>query len=287
MDMWVSGDWKDYELIDCCGGEKLERWGKYIIRRPEQGAVKRHATSPLWKEADARFSEFGKQNGSWHEDKLPEKWKISYKDLFFYAEPMSYKHMGIFPEQASNWDYTRKLIEHSGRPISVLNLFAYTGASTIAALKAGAKVCHVDSSRPAITLAKDNLALNSLEHAPVRWILDDCKKFVLREARRCNNYDAVIMDPPSFGRGVNSEIWRIQDELLPFCRLCSEILSKNPLFFLINTYSPKIKKENLEEISEKLLLRRFGGKAEIRELALPVSSGGKELVCGVTMRWTK
>lgn len=287
MRKWVSEDWQDYELIDCTGREKLERWGEYLIRRPELGATEKHSKSSIWNKVDARFSESGDKGGSWQDDKLPKKWRISYKDLLLYAEPMSFKHMGIFPEQAANWDYTRSLIETAGRPVSILNLFAYTGASTIAALKSGASVCHVDSSRPAITSAKDNLILNSLEYAPVRWILDDCKKFVLREIKRGSKYDAVIMDPPSFGRGKNSEIWRIQDELFPFCELCSELLSENPLFFLINTYSPKINKANLEEISDKLFLRRFGGKSEIRELALPISSNGKELVCGVTMRWTK
>lgn len=287
MSMWVSEDWQDYELIDCTEGEKLERWGDYIIRRPELGATQKHAKISIWNEADAHFSQSTDKNGSWQKDSLPKKWKILYKDLSLYAEPMSFKHMGIFPEQATNWDYTRSLIETAGRPVSILNLFAYTGASTIAALKSGARVCHVDSSQPAITSAKDNLILNSLEDAPVRWIHDDCKKFVLREIKRGNKYDAVIMDPPSFGRGKKSEIWRIQDELFPFCELCSKLLSENPLFFLINTYSPKIDKASLEEISEKLFLKYFGGKSEIRELALPISLSGKKLVCGVTMRWTK
>lgn len=285
--MWISGDWRDYELIDCSDGEKLERWGEYLIRRPELGAKEKHTKSSIWNRADAYFSESGNKGGSWCGDKLPPKWEISYKDLSLYAEPMSFKHMGIFPEQATNWDFTRSLIEGAGRPVSILNLFAYTGASTIAALKSSASVCHVDSSRPAIASAKENLLLNSLEKAPVRWILDDCRKFVLREVRRGNKYDAVIMDPPGFGRGKNSEIWRIQDELFPFCELCSELLSDNPLFFLINTYSPKIGRKSLEEISEKLLLSRFGGRAETKELALPISLSGKELLCGVSMRWTK
>lgn len=286
MSMWISGDWSDYELIDCSEGEKLERWGKYLVRRPELGATERRVKSSIWDNADAVFHCGGKKSGSWLSENLPPKWPLAYKDLFFHAEPMSFKHMGIFPEQATNWDFARKLIHNAGRNISVLNLFAYTGASTIAALKSGASVCHVDSSKHAIAAARENLALNSLESAPVRWILDDCSKFVLREIRRGKKYDAIIMDPPSFGRGKSSEIWRIQDELFPFCELCSRLLSTSPLFFLINTYSPKIGNVNLAEISEKLLLKRFGGNGEIRELGLPISLSGKELVCGVTMRWT-
>lgn len=287
MGTWISKDWQEYELIDCCGGEKLERWGEYIIRRPELAATDKHSKGSIWDRYDARFSEGGDKGGSWQNDSLPKKWEVSYKDLRLYAEPMNFKHMGIFPEQATNWDFTRGLIEHADRPVSILNLFAYTGASTVAALKSGASVCHVDSSRPAISSAKANLILNSLETAPVRWILDDCKKFVLREIKRGRKYDAVIMDPPGFGRGKKSEIWRIQDELFPFSELCSELLSEKPLFFLINTYSPKVNRASLEELAEKIFLSHFGGRAEVRELTLPISASGKELLCGVSMRWTR
>ena len=235
--MWIANDWKEYTILDTSTGEKLEMWGKYSLIRPDPQVIwKTEKRNPLWKRADASYSRSRSGGGAWSENKLPEKWNISYKDLTFQIKPMGFKHTGLFPEQAANWDWFRQLIENAGRPISVLNLFAYTGGATVAAAKAGATVCHVDASKGMVSAAKENAALSGLANAPIRYIVDDCKKFIEREIRRGRKYDAIIMDPPSYGRGPTGEVWKIEDNIDDFVNLSAKVLSDNPLFFLLNYY---------------------------------------------------
>ncbi len=285
--MWISDKWSDYELLDCGGGEKLERWGNYILVRPDPQAIwstpRRH---PGWRKADARYARSHTGGGSWDKRALPERWQVAYGALTFNIKPMNFKHTGLFPEQAANWDFAQSQIRRAGRPVSVLNLFAYTGGATVACAAAGASVCHVDAAKGMVSWARENARSSGLEEAPIRWIIDDCGKFVEREIRRGRRYDAVIMDPPSYGRGPSGEIWKLEENLYPFVELVSGVLSDRPLFFLINSYTTGLAPSVLTYILETLITRRHGGHTESAELGLPVTETGLALPCGATGRWT-
>ena len=283
--MWVSRDWKDYELLDTSDGERLERWGKYILIRPDPQVIWRGARAHrLWTKADAGYRRSASGGGAWSENRLPESWTISYRDLVFRIKPMGFKHTGLFPEQAANWDWFSKLIREAGRPIRVLNLFAYTGGATVAAAKAGASVCHVDAAKGMVAQAKENAALSGLADAPIRYIVDDCQKFVEREIRRGNTYDGIIMDPPSYGRGPTGEVWKIEESVDALVSLITKVLSPNPLFFLLNSYTTGLSPSAMQYITEMRLGKRFGGRSEAQELGLWVSETGSVLPCGGSVR---
>ena len=239
---------------------------------------------PLWKCADASYKRSRSGGGAWSENRLPETWNIKYKDLTFKIKPMGFKHTGLFPEQAANWDWFSALIKNASRPISVLNLFAYTGGATVAAAKAGASVCHVDASRGMVSAAKENAKLSGLEDAPIRYIVDDCKKFIEREIRRGRKYDAIIMDPPSYGRGPTGEIWKIEESIDDFVALTANVLSDEPLFFLLNSYTTGLSASTMKYITDSRLLTKWKGKSEADELGLPVKDSGLNLPCGSSVR---
>jgi 23S rRNA (cytosine1962-C5)-methyltransferase len=280
--MWCANDWVDYELLDCSGGEKLERWGKYTLIRPDPQAIwqtpKEH---PGWKSADARYERSQSGGGKWSKGKLPDSWRVGYGVLSFSVSLMNFKHTGLFPEQAVNWGYITEKIRLAGRGISILNLFAYTGGSTLAAVAAGASVCHVDAARGMVLRAKENARISGFPDKPIRWIIDDCVKFVEREIRRGRKYDALIMDPPSYGRGPSGEIWKLEDGLYDFIKLCAGVLSNDPLFVLINSYTTGLPPSTLTYITRSLL----GGHAMSDEIGLPVTSSGLVLPCGAACRW--
>ena len=281
--MWTAVNWKDYELIDAEGGERLEKWGSYQLIRPDPQVIwKGERDKKLWKIADARYQRSKSGGGAWEENRLPESWKIRYDslDLTFEIKPMGFKHTGLFPEQAFNWEKTTDLIRSAGREISLLNLFAYTGGATVAAAKAGAKVCHVDASKGMIAMAKQNASLSGLADAPIRYLVDDCKKFIEREIRRGHVYDAVIMDPPSYGRGPNGEVWKLEDTISEFLSLTSQILSDDPLFVLVNSYTTGLSPSAMGYLLNNTLKPRFGGRIECDELCLPVTSRKGFLPCG-------
>ncbi len=285
--MWISNAWKDYELLDTSDGERLERWGKYILIRPDPQVIwhteKKH---PLWKRADASYRRSHSGGGAWNENRLPESWEIGYRDLRFHIKPMGFKHTGLFPEQAANWDWFSELIRRAGRPIKVLNLFAYTGGATVAAAAAGASVCHVDAAKGMVSSARANAALSGLSEAPIRYIVDDCKKFIEREIRRGNHYDGIIMDPPSYGRGPTGEVWKIEESIDSFVTLTAELLTPAPLFFLLSSYTTGLSPSTMKYIADLRLSTRFGGKSEAEELGLRVSSTGAALPCGNSVRVT-
>ena len=284
--MWISDKWTDFELLDCSGGEKLERWGKYTLVRPDPQALwDTPRTDPRWKRPSGRYTRSAEGGGRWDKEGLPESWQMGYGDLTFNVRPMNFKHTGIFPEQASNWDFIMGKIRTCGRPINLLNLFAYTGAATIAAASAGASVCHVDAARGMVSWAKENAKASGLEDKPVRWIVDDCGKFVEREIKRGRRYDAIVMDPPSYGRGPNGEVWKLEDNLFQFINLCSGVLSDDPLFVIINSYTTGLSASTLTYMAESVFTKRFGGRAESDELGLPVTDTGLNLPCGATCRW--
>ncbi len=287
--MFLADNWTDYKLIDSADGEKLEYWGKYLLRRPDPQAVWNiKSEKKLWDKADAWYHRSDKGGGHWeYVNKLPERWTINYKNLTFNIKPMGFKHTGLFPEQAVNWDWFSELIKNSKREIKVLNLFAYTGGATVAALEAGASVCHVDASKGMVTWAKENVISSGLADRSVRYIVDDVKKFVAREIRRQNKYDAIIMDPPSYGRGPSGEVWKIEDELFPLVEECTKILSDNPLFFLINSYTTGLSAEILKNILTMTLKKRYGGKVSADEIGLPMSASGLVLPCGISGRWSE
>ena len=285
--MYCSNNWQDYELLDASDGERLERWGKYILIRPDPQIIwKGVAKHPAWKKADGIYRRSSNGGGGWIKQKTPESWDISYGDLKFRLKPMGFKHTGLFPEQAANWDWFSSLIKRAQRPIKVLNLFAYTGGATVAAAKAGAQVVHVDASKGMVAMAKENAALSGLENAPIRYIVDDCKKFVEREIRRGNKYDGIIMDPPSYGRGPGGEVWKLEDSIDEFVGLASQILSDEPLFFLINSYTTGLSPMTMNYILDLKVKSRFGGKTESDELGLRVTQSGSFLPCGASSRWT-
>lgn len=284
--MWISNDWKDYEIIDCSDGEKLERWGNYYLVRPDPQAIwQTPKKNQKWFSPDGCYTRSSSGGGKWTNRSLPDSWRVSYKDLTFQIKPMNFKHTGLFPEQAVNWDFMMDKIRAANRPISVLNLFAYTGGATVAAAKAGASVCHVDAAKGMVSWARENAQVSGLSGAPIRWIVDDCVKFVEREIRRGRKYDAIIMDPPSYGRGPSGEIWKLEEKLFPFVSLCSKVLSDDPLFVLINSYTTGLAPSVLRYIAETVFTPRFGGSCEYAELGLPVRESGLHLPCGATARW--
>lgn len=324
--MWIADNWKDYEVIDCSGGEKLERWGRYILLRPDPQVIwNTDRKCGEWKKLNAHYHRSSKGGGEWEFFDLPEQWSIDYRDLKFNLKPFSFKHTGLFPEQAVNWDWMRELISgrirnksvdaiglhdgcevaandagsnsdsgkselgrlESGKDgkIKVLNLFAYTGGATVACAKAGAAVTHVDASKGMVGWAKENAAASGLADAPIRYIVDDCKKFVEREIRRGNRYDAIIMDPPSYGRGPGGEIWKLEESLYPFVELCAQVLTDDPLFVLINSYTTGLAPAVLSYMLGILVKNKFGGHVEAEEIGLPVTRSGLVLPCGASGRW--
>ena len=291
--MIISKEWKDYEILDMANGEKLERWGKYILIRPDPQIIWNKKTYPnLWKKADAHYHRSNKGGGSWeYINKLPERWNVKYKDLVFNIKPMGFKHTGLFPEQAVNWDFViNKISEEkkkTKREINVLNLFAYTGGATVACAYAGANVCHVDSSKGMVSWAKENIQSSKLEDRKVRYIVDDVVKFVQREIRRGNKYDGIIMDPPSYGRGANGEVWQIENSLFDLLNLCSQILSDDPLFFLINSYTTGLSATVLDNLLHIIFDDKYKGKVSSGEISLPMTNSKLVLPCGIYGRWEK
>lgn len=286
--MWVADNWKDYEVIDTSEGEKLERWGKYILLRPDPQVIwNTPKKNPAWKKLNAHYHRSKKGGGEWEFFDLPEQWSIHYKELTFHLKPFSFKHTGLFPEQAANWDWFSELIKNANRPIKVLNLFAYTGGATCAAAKVGASVTHVDASKGMVTWAKENAAASGLAEAPIRWIVDDCVKFVEREIRRGNHYDAIIMDPPSYGRGPKGEIWKIEEKIHAFIGLCEQLLSDEPLFLLVNSYTTGLAPAVLSYLIATEIIPKHGGFVESNEVGLPVSDNGLILPCGAAGRWQR
>ncbi|MCQ2492952.1 MAG: class I SAM-dependent methyltransferase, partial [Lachnospiraceae bacterium] len=267
------------------------RWGKYILLRPDPQVIwDTKRTNPLYKKLNGHYHRSSKGGGEWEFFDLPNEWSINYKDLTFNLKPFSFKHTGLFPEQAANWDWFSSLIKDAkaknpDREIKVLNLFAYTGGATCAAAKAGASVTHVDASKGMVNWAKENAVSSGLADAPIRWLVDDCQKFVEREIRRGNKYDAIIMDPPSYGRGPKGEIWKIEDAVFPLINICADILKDEPLFFLINSYTTGLQPAVLSYMLNTVLVNRFGGRVEADEIGLPVSSNGLVLPCGASGRY--
>ena len=285
--MWIADQWKDYEVLDTSGGEKLERWGDYLLVRPDPQVIWNTPKDlPGWRKMNGHYYRSSKGGGEWEFFDLPKQWEIAYKDLRFNLKPFSFKHTGLFPEQAVNWDWFSDKIKNAGRPVKVLNLFAYTGGATLAAAAAGAAVTHVDASKGMVNWAKENAKSSGLEAAPIRWLVDDCMKFVEREIRRGNHYDGIIMDPPSYGRGPKGEIWKIEDSIYDFIKLCTQILSDAPLFFLVNSYTTALAPAVLTYMLSTEL-KRFGGYVDSQEIGLPVTKTGLVLPCGASGRWEK
>ena len=285
--MWIADQWKDYEVLDTSGGEKLERWGDYLLVRPDPQVIWNTPKDlPGWRKMNGHYYRSSKAGGEWEFFDLPKQWEIAYKDLRFNLKPFSFKHTGLFPEQAVNWDWFSDKIKNAGRPVKVLNLFAYTGGATLAAAAAGAAVTHVDASKGMVNWAKENAKSSGLEAAPIRWLVDDCMKFVEREIRRGNHYDGIIMDPPSYGRGPKGEIWKIEDSIYDFIKLCTQILSDAPLFFLVNSYTTGLAPAVLTYMLSTEL-KRFGGHVDSQEIGLPVTKTGLVLPCGASGRWEK
>lgn len=285
--MWVANGWKDYEVIDTSDGEKLERWGQYTLVRPDPQVIwKTEKKEAGWKKRNAHYHRSKKGGGEWEVFNLPQKWQIHYKELTFNLQPFSFKHTGLFPEQAVNWDWFGNKIKEANRPIKVLNLFAYTGGATLAAAQAGASVVHVDASKGMVTWAKENAVSSGLGDAPIRYIVDDCVKFVEREIRRGNKYDGIIMDPPSYGRGPGGEVWKIEESIHDFIKLATRVLSDDPLFFLVNSYTTGLQPAVLTYMISTEM-KKFGGKVSADEIGLPVTSNGLVLPCGASGRWEK
>ena len=291
--MWIADQWKDYEVIDTSNGEKLERWGDYILLRPDPQVIwDTPKKAKQWKKLNGHYHRSNKGGGEWEFFHLPKEWEIQYRDLTFRLKPFSFKHTGLFPEQAVNWDWCRdKIMEakkkNPNREIKVLNLFAYTGGATISAAAAGAKVTHVDASKGMVTWAKENAVASGLVDAPIRWLVDDCVKFVEREIRRGNKYDGIIMDPPSYGRGPKGEIWKIEESVFPFMQLAAQLLSEDALFYLINSYTTGLQPAVLSYMLSTIVKSRHGGVVEAEEIGLPVRENGLVLPCGASGRWCK
>lgn len=286
--MWAADQWKDYEVLDTSSGEKLERWGDYFLVRPDPQVLwDTPKKLRQWKKPNGHYHRSSKGGGQWEFFDLPKIWDIQYKDLKFHLQPFSFKHTGLFPEQAVNWDWFSDKIRKAKRPVKVLNLFAYTGGATLAAAAAGASVTHVDASKGMVNWAKENAQLSGLREKPIRWLVDDCVKFVEREIRRGNRYDGIIMDPPSYGRGPKGEIWKIEEKIYPFIELCTKILSDDPLFFLVNSYTTGLQPAVLSYMLETQVKAKFGGSVNSDEIGLPVSSNGLILPCGASGRWEK
>ncbi len=286
--MWLANEWKDFEVLDTANGEKLERWGDIILCRPDPQVIwTAEKSKELWKSAYATYERSSSGGGKWNVKKtLPEKWTVKYKNLEFYIKPMGFKHTGLFPEQAVNWDFVTEKIKTAGRPLKVLNLFAYTGGATIAASAAGAEeVVHVDASKGMVAWAKENMVLSKLHDRKIRFIVDDVMKFVAREQRRGRKYDIIIMDPPSYGRGPGGEVWKIEDELYKLIEACIGILSDNPVAMVINSYTSGLSPIVVSNIMNLSIKPRFGGRAVAEEIGLPVSDSDIVLPCGSTGRW--
>ena len=286
--MWIADNCKDYDVIDTSNGEKLARWGDSILVRPDPQVIwntpKEHKG---WHKMNGHYHRSSKGGGEWEFFDLPKEWQIHYKELTFNLKPFSFKHTGLFPEQATNWDWFSSIIKEAHRPVKVLNLFAYTGGATLAAAKAGASVTHVDASKGMVTWAKENAVASGLSDAPIRWLVDDCVKFVEREIRRGNTYDGIIMDPPSYGRGPKGEIWKIEDSIYPFIQLTAKLLSKDSVFFLINSYTTGLQPAVLSYMMNTTIVPQFGGRVEAEEIGLPVTESGLILPCGASGRWCK
>ena len=300
--MWIADKWQEYTVLDTSDGEKLENWAGYTLIRPDPQVIWSTKKKPAgWRRPDAHYHRSAKGGGEWEFFHLPETWQLHYQlgadtvssyNITFHLKPFAFKHTGVFPEQAVNWDWSYRLIKeraaasgNAGRP-RVLNLFAYTGGATLAAAAAGAEVTHVDASKGMVSWAKENAASSGLGDAPVRWLVDDCRKFVEREIRRGNKYDALIMDPPSYGRGPKGEIWKIEESIYPFLELCAGVLSDNPLFVLVNSYTTGLQAGVLKYMLDLAVTGRFGGKAEAGELGIPVGNTGFVLPAGASGRWT-
>lgn len=285
--MRIAENWQDYELIDCSDGERLERWGETILIRPDPQVIWKPARkNSLWRQAHGRYVRSGTGGGHWTLYKnIPGFWTVGYKNLTFNIKTMGFKHTGLFPEQAVNWDRTMDIIRGAGRPVRVLNLFAYTGGATVAALKAGASVVHVDASKGMVTWAKENAVRSGVAGQNVRWIVDDCIKFVQREIRRGSRYDIIIMDPPSYGRGPGGEVWKLEDEVYGFVELCKKLLSDQPLMMLINSYTTGLAPSVMEYILGTSVVSTFGGRVESDEIGLPVTETGMVLPCGASAFW--
>ena len=285
--MRVADKWKDYKIIDTSTGEKLENWGGKILVRPDPQIIwKSKRRSSMWKKADAVYHRSNKGGGEWeYRAKLPDSWNISYNNLTFNIRPTGFKHTGLFPEQAVNWDFMSDKIRNLSREIKVLNLFAYTGGATLACAEAGALVSHVDASKGMVQWARENAAASNLSNKPIRWLVDDCEKFVRREIRRGNLYDAVVMDPPSYGRGPGGEVWKLEDSIYDLVKVCSEVLSDNPLFFLLNSYTTGLSPSVMAYILNDILVEKLGGKVIADEIGLPVEATGGILPCGSTAIW--
>lgn len=286
--MWIASNWKDYEVIDCTDGEKLERWGKYILLRPDPQVIwSTDKINQYYKKLNGHYHRSAKGGGEWEFFDLPEQWSINYGSLTFQLKPFSFKHTGLFPEQAVNWDWFSSIInkkKSEGRQLKVLNLFAYTGGATLAAAAAGAAVTHVDASKGMVSWAKENAIGSGLGDAPIRWLVDDCGKFVEREIRRGNKYDGIIMDPPSYGRGPKGEIWKIEDSVFPLIKECASLLSDDAAFFLVNSYTTGLQPAVLNYMISTALKGR-GGHVEAEEIGLPVTESGLVLPCGASGRW--
>lgn len=287
--MRVSNSWKDYELIDCSDGERLERWGDIILIRPDPQIIwSTGKKNPLWRKAHARYHRSNKGGGSWEMyKKVPDSWSINFKNLVFNIKPMGFKHTGVFPEQAVNWEWMQNKIKEENRPLKILNLFGYTGCATLACMEAGASVCHVDASKGMVTWAKENAVSSKLADKPVRWLVDDCVKFVQREVRRGNKYDGIVMDPPSYGRGPNGEVWKIEEKLYSLIELCIQVLTDNPTFFILNSYTTGLSPAVMEYLLNVQLKSKFGGKVSSDEIGLRVTETNLSLPCGSTVIWEK
>ncbi len=285
--MWIADNWKDYEVLDTSKGEKLERWGDYLLIRPDPQVIwDTPKKNRGWKKCNGHYHRSSKGGGDWEFFDLPKQWQIHYGELTFNLKPFSFKHTGLFPEQAANWDWFGDLIRRANRSVKVLNLFAYTGGATLAAAAAGAHVTHVDASKGMVTWARENAASSGLSDAPIRWIVDDCVKFVQREIRRGNHYDAIIMDPPSYGRGPKGEIWKIEESIHGLIQLCTELLSEDPLFFLVNSYTTGLQPAVLTYMIA-MELKKFKGFVRSEEIGLPVTDAGLVLPCGASGRWSR
>lgn len=285
--MLVANNWNDYKILDMANGQKLERWGNVILSRPDPQIIWKDKSFPdKWKMVNATYNRSKSGGGSWEYNKqIPKNWQIKYKNLTFNIKPMGFKHTGIFPEQAVNWDWMMEKIAKSKREIKVLNLFAYTGGATVACLARGASVCHVDSSKGMVSWAKENVVSSGLEDKKIRYIVDDVNKFVSREIRRNNKYDAIIMDPPSYGRGANGEVWQFENNIYDLVQLCTKVLSDNPLFFLINSYTTGISSTVLENILNLTVAKNHIGKITSGEIGLPMENSKLILPCGIYARW--
>ena len=287
--MRLSGKWKDYELIDTSDGERLERWGDIILIRPDPQIIwSTGKKNPLWRNAHARYHRSNKGGGYWEPyRKVPDRWTIRYGELVLNIKPMGFKHTGVFPEQAVNWDFAAEKIINENRPLKVLNLFGYTGFATLACMKAGAVVCHVDASKGMVQWARENAQSSGIADLPVRWLIDDCIKFVQREIRRGNRYDAIIMDPPSYGRGPGGEVWKLEEKLFPLVDLCRQVLSDDPAFFILNSYTTGLSPAVMEYLLGVELQKNFGGSVSSDEIGLKVTDTGLILPCGSTAIWEK